>query len=48
MEICFPNLFEVNRHERSLILLLSLRDPDIWRQRKFIDDEINIIKKLAL
>ena len=34
--------------ERSLILLLSLTDPAILRQRKFTDDEIEIIKNLAL
>ena len=36
------------RHERSLILLLSLTDPDILKQSKFTDDEIIIIKNLAL
>ena len=36
------------RHERSLILLLSLTDPDILKQSKFTDNEINIIKDLAL
>ena len=41
-------MFENNRHERSLILLLSLKDPDILKQSKFTDDEINIMKNLAL
>ena len=41
-------MFEDVRHERSLILLLSLTDPDILRQSKFTDDEVNIIKNLAL
>ena len=41
-------MFEDVRHERSLILLLSLTDPDILKQSKFTDDEINIIKNLAL
>ena len=42
------HLFEVVRHERSLSLLLSLTDPDILRRSKFSDDEIEIIKNLAL
>ena len=42
------NLFEDVRHERSLILLLSLTHPDILRQSKFTDDEINMIRNLAL
>ena len=41
-------MFEDIRHERSLLLLLSLTDPDILRQSKFTDDEIEIIKNLAL
>ena len=48
MEQFFSNLFEDVRHERSLIILLSLTDPDILKQNKFTDDEINIIKNLAL
>ena len=48
MEAYFSNLFEDVRHERSLILLLSLTDPDILKQSKFTDDEIEIIKNLAL
>ena len=48
MENYFSNLFEDVRHERSLILLLSLTDPDILKQSKFTDDEIDIIKNLAL
>ena len=48
MEQYFSNLFEDVKHERSLILLLSLTDPDILKQSKFADDEINIIKSLAL
>ena len=38
-------MFEEVRHERSIIFLLSLPDPDILKQNKF---EINIIKFLAL
>ena len=48
MESYFANLFEDIRFERSLILLLSLTDPDILRQSKFTDHEINIIKDIAL
>ena len=48
MEGYFATIFENVRHERSLILLLSLTDPDILKQSKFTDDEINIIKNLAL
>ena len=48
MESYFATMFEDVRHERSLILLLSLTDPDILRQTKFTDDEIEIIKNLAL
>ena len=48
MEAYFSNLFEDVRHERSPILLLSLVEPDILKQSTFSDDEIEIIKMLAL
>ena len=48
MEAYFATMFEDVRHERSLILILSLVEPDILKQSKFTDDEINIIKNLAL
>ena len=48
MEANFSNLLEDVTRERSLIILLSLRDPDISKQSKFIDDELNILKNLAL
>ena len=48
MEAYFSTMFEDVRHERSLILFLSLIDPDILKQSKFTDDEINMIKNLAL
>ena len=48
MEAYFSNLFENIYYERSLILLLSLTDPNILRQSKFTDDEIDVIKNLAL
>ena len=41
-------MFEDVRHERSLILLLSLTDPDILKQRKFTNHEINIIENISL
>ena len=48
MEQTFATMFEDVRHERSLILLLSLTDSNILKQSEFIDDEISIIKNLAL
>ena len=39
MENYFSNLFENIYYERSLMLLLSLTDPDILKQSKFTDDE---------
>ena len=40
-------MFEDFRHERSLILLLSLIDEGVLRQFGFTDHEINITKNLA-
>ena len=48
MEAYFAVIFEDVRLGRSLILLLSLTDPDIIGQSKFTDQEKNIIKNLAL
>ena len=48
MEAYFATIFEDVRHERSLILLLSLVEPSILQQSKFTDHEIEIIKQLAL
>ena len=48
MEQYFNTIFEDNRHERSLILLLSLVEPAILKQSKFTDHEIEIIKNLSL
>ena len=48
MEQYFNSIFEDVRHERSLILLLSLVEPDILKQRKFTDHEIDNIKNIAL
>ena len=48
MEQYFAVMFEVVRHERSLVLLLSLPDPNILRQSKFTDHEIDVIKNSVL
>ena len=48
MEAYFNTIFEDIRYERTLILLLSLVEPDILKQSKFNDHEIQIIKNLAL
>ena len=41
-------MFEDVRHERSLLFFLLLKDPDILRQSKFTDDEIEFLTDLAL
>ena len=48
MEAYFKTIFEDIRPERSPILLLSLVEPDILKQSKFTDHEIDIIKNIAL
>ena len=48
MEAYFESIFGEVRHERSLILLLSIVEPDISRQSRFLDHEIEIIKNIAL
>ena len=48
METYFNTIFEDVRHERSLILLLSLVESSIIKQSKFTDHEIEISKNLAL
>ena len=48
MEAYFSSIFEDVLHERSLILLLGLVEPDISKQSKFLDHEIEIIKNIAL
>ena len=48
MEALISTLIEGVRHERSLILLLSLTDPDKLKQNKFTDHEIENNKNLAL
>ena len=48
MEQYFNAIFEDIRYERCLILLLSLVEPDILKQSKFNDHEVEIIKNIAL
>ena len=49
MEAYFATMFEDVRHERSLILLLSLPRPDTKiKQYKFTDHEIDIDKNIPL
>ena len=48
MEAYFNTIFDDIRHERNLILLLSLVEPNILKQNKFTDHEIEIIKNIAL
>ena len=48
MEQYFNTSFEDIRYERSLVLLLSLVEPDILKQSKFTDHEVSIIKDIAL
>ena len=48
MEQYFNTIFEDIRYERGLILILSLVEPDILKQSKFTDHEIEIIKNIAL
>ena len=48
MEQYFVVIFEDVRHERSLVLLISLTHPHIIRQSKFTDYENDTIKISAL
>ena len=48
MEQYFATILKDLRHKRSLILLLSLVEPDIIKRSKFTDLEIDIIKNIAL
>ena len=48
MKAYFATMFEDAGHERSLLLSLSLTDPDILRQSKYTEHEIDINKNLAL
>ena len=42
MDQNLTTIFANFRHERSLILLLSLTDPDILKQAKFTGQEKNL------
>ena len=48
MEAYFNTIFEDIRYERGLILILCLVEPEILKQSKFNDHEIETIKKIAL
>ena len=48
MKQYFAMMFEDVRHERSLILLLSLTAPDILRRNKFTNYETDALKNLDL
>ena len=48
MDQFFNTIFEDVRHERSLILLLSLVEPSVLKQSKFTVHEIEIIENLAV
>ena len=48
MESYFNTIVGDIRHERSPILLLALVEPDILKQSKFLDHEIEIIKNITL
>ena len=48
MEQYFSKLFEDILYERALVFLLSLVEPDILKQSKFTDNEVSIIKVIAL
>ena len=48
METYFITIFEDVRHERSLVLLLSIVEPDKFRQSIILDHETEIIKNIAL
>ena len=48
MEAYFDSIFEDVRHERWLIVLLPIVEPDILRQSNFLNHEIEIIKNITL
>ena len=48
MEQNFATIFEDVGHERSLIFLPSLTDPDILKQSTFTDQEVYLSKNSAL
>ena len=48
MENYFIKLFDNIHYERCLIIILSSTDSNILIQARFTNDEINIIKNIAL
>ena len=48
MEAYFDNTFKDIRHERPLMLLISLTDPDVIKRNKITYQEKDILKTLAL
>ena len=48
MEAFFNTIFQDVRHERNLVLLLSLVELDILRQSKITDYEITFSEEIAL
>ena len=48
MEQYFNTIFEDIRYERSIVLVLSIVEPNILKQSKFTDHENEIIKNIAL
>ena len=48
MEQYFNTIFEAVGHEQILILLLSIVEPNITKQAKFTDQEMDLNKNLAL
>ena len=48
MEIDFASYFEDVWHERPLVILLSLTDPDVLKQSGFMDVETETSRSLPL
>ena len=48
MEAHSDSILEDVRHERALIILLSIVEPDIIKESKFLHHKIEIIKNIAL
>ena len=48
MEAYFATMFEDVRHEKSLVLLSSITDPDKLKQSKLTNQETKILKNRAL
>ena len=48
MEAYISTMFEVVKHKRSRIILISVTDHDIIKQSRFTDHEMKIIKHHGL